>query len=477
MGAPGLDKAIGAIVKWSERDDWSEQLATVFADHFGPVLDDFQMTMEEVIDVFGREGFMPLFGCALEDFTTCNFEPDERNVVNDYLKRRGWKESAPVKSYLRALQCSVMSVYEVVGTTPGSHCQLRDLIRGGEPVRVEDRQSSQDLVQWDRIAARLLEIKGKVYMSAGVLRLPFDDAAEIVGEIRQLEKELLNKVRRPLRKEGLTEIDIKSLPAADAILGEMAPLFTRTWLATMLERLLDPSLPEVRNVEGEPVQFCETRLPLLDLSSREQIEARLDALAELTRNSAERPHWSWTAASSSAPDVDHQAGSDHALTLQGFAENGTRLLGSVRLERDALILETNSTGRAERGRDLLAAALGALVGLPLTSIQTPAQALAEGGADAPRTPAAQLSLSLEEQSEALQPVLDRHYRATLDAPLPALDGKTPRQAVRSKSGREKAARWLKYLENQTARRARAWGQPGYDFAWMWDALKINDLRR
>ena len=52
-----------------------------------------------------------------------------------------------------------------------------------------------------------------------------------------------------------------------------------------------------------------------------------------------------------------------------------------------------------------------------------------------------------------------------------------RQAVRSRAGREQAARWLKYLENQTARRARAFGQPGYDFTWMWDALKINDLRR
>ena len=77
----------------------------------------------------------------------------------------------------------------------------------------------------------------------------------------------------------------------------------------------------------------------------------------------------------------------------------------------------------------------------------------------------------------MQHVIDCHYRATLNAPVPALDGKTPKQAVRSKAGREKTARWLKYLENQTARRARALGQPGYDFTWVWDALKIQDLRR
>jgi hypothetical protein len=475
MGAPGSDKAIGAIMKWSQRDDWSEQLASVCADHFGPVLEDFKLTLEQVIDVLEPEGFMPLFGCALEDFTTCNFEPDERNVVDDYLKRRGWKESAPVKSYLRALQRSVMSVYEVVDTAPGHHCYLCDLIRGGEPIRVEDRLGSQDLVQWDRIATRLLEINGRTCMGAGVLRLSFEDATEIVEEIGKLEKELLRTVRRPLRQEGLSEIEIMRLPAADVILGETAPLFTRTWLATMLGRLLDAALPEVRNFAGEPVQFCETRLPVLDRSSVEQIEARLDALAELAREPTDRPEWTWCAAG--APDANRHEGSDHASTAPGLAEEATPLLGWVRLEPGALILKTNSRGRAERGRDLLAAALGALAGPPLITIQTPAQALADAGTTTSEAPATQLSLSLEEQNEALAPVLDRHYRASLDAPLAALDGKTPRQAVRSRAGREKAARWLKYLENQTARRTRAFGQPGYDFGWMWAELKINDLRR
>ena len=117
------------------------------------------------------------------------------------------------------------------------------------------------------------------------------------------------------------------------------------------------------------------------------------------------------------------------------------------------------------------------VGQPLTSVQTPAQAMAARESDAAPAPPAQLSLSLEEQNEVLAPVLDRHYRASLDTPLPALDGKTPRQAIRSKAGREKTAHWLKYLENQTTRRSRAFGQPGYDFAWMWEVLKIDDLRR
>src|SRR3546814_10759833 len=38
-----------------------------------------------------------LRGCAFEDLLTQEFEPDGLNIVDDYLKRRGWNEKAPHK--------------------------------------------------------------------------------------------------------------------------------------------------------------------------------------------------------------------------------------------------------------------------------------------------------------------------------------------------------------------------------------------
>ena len=58
-----------------------------------------------------------------------------------------------------------------------------------------------------------------------------------------------------------------------------------------------------------------------------------------------------------------------------------------------------------------------------------------------------------------------------------LDGKSPKQAARSKAGRRKVADWLKYLENAAAHRAQAQGHPAYDFGWMWEELKLADLRQ
>jgi hypothetical protein len=55
---------------------------------------------------------MVLTACAVEDFLTRSHDKDGRNVVDDYLKRRGWKESVTNKRYMQALRDSKMSLYE-----------------------------------------------------------------------------------------------------------------------------------------------------------------------------------------------------------------------------------------------------------------------------------------------------------------------------------------------------------------------------
>src|SRR3546814_14891205 len=81
------------------------------------------------------------------------------------IRRRGWNESGPTKIFLRALRSSVMSLHEVSEVEPGSGFRVRDLIRGGEPLRVSERSASPTLKQWDRIGARVVQVGGKHLLS------------------------------------------------------------------------------------------------------------------------------------------------------------------------------------------------------------------------------------------------------------------------------------------------------------------------
>ena len=69
--------------------------------------------------------------------------------------------------------------------------------------------------------------------------------------------------------------------------------------------------------------------------------------------------------------------------------------------------------------------------------------------------------------------LDDHYRRTLDDPLPMLDGKTLREAARTRTGRPQVIDWLKELENIEHRRAAQEGHRPYDAAWLWRELGIE----
>ena len=107
--------------------------------------------------LIGGAAFMNLWGCAFEDLLTRQ-DSEGRNIVDDYLTRRGWKETATAKRYMTDLRHSVMSLYEVSDIVPGESFLARDLVRGGEPVRVHERSGSKTLAEWDRIGARLVDM-------------------------------------------------------------------------------------------------------------------------------------------------------------------------------------------------------------------------------------------------------------------------------------------------------------------------------
>ena len=86
----------------------------------------------------GRYGAVPLKICSTQEL-----EPDGGNLVDDYLKRRGWNEKAPNKAYMHALRDTVMSLYEDQRSRSGQSMTLRDLLRNVAPVTVREHGATQ----------------------------------------------------------------------------------------------------------------------------------------------------------------------------------------------------------------------------------------------------------------------------------------------------------------------------------------------
>ena len=136
---------VEGLIKWIKGDEWRNDFEAV-RPPCRPRLSRRGVELEELADIIGDHGMTVLWGCAFEDFVSSG--AGERNVADEYLKRRGWKESAGARAYIRALRTSVMSLYEVSDVVVGESFLARDLVRGGEPVRVFERSATRSLSQW-----------------------------------------------------------------------------------------------------------------------------------------------------------------------------------------------------------------------------------------------------------------------------------------------------------------------------------------
>ncbi len=468
MRIAGRDQAISNLVKWSARDDWAPYREEVFAHHLDTIMDKFDVTGEELTEILGG-AFDMLYGVILEDFFTARFGDDgELNVIDDYLKRRGWREKVPAKRYLSAIQESVISLYEVVDLDPGKAMTVRDLIRGGDPVAVEEKMGSESAAQWDRIAARLVTVNNKPCFTGGMLLLSHEAASKFMTVFNETTKAFRAKLRREAKKQGENP-DIAPEAVKELLLESMGPrLFTQAWLIDALTQINAPR-PEMRNTDGDEILFSEVRFPIS--GDEAKVVAVVDGIENVERNAPVGASWTWHGRGS--PSQRMAAKKHEGLTFQSVDDSGRTSLGNIEIRNGAILLSTNSRERAERGRDLLASHLGALVGAPLISHEDIEKTMETSAGS---RVSAENEIPPEIAAQIMRDFLDDHYRRTLDDPLPILDGKTPRQAVKTKKGRGQVIEWLKYLENSEHRRADGDGQEPYDMTWMWRELKLEGER-
>ncbi|MCV6547845.1 MAG: hypothetical protein OIF56_11280 [Cohaesibacter sp.] len=441
------------LMKFAEREEWKECFAAVIDAHFGPILDEAELDPDSLADIVGPDWQGNLWGCAFEDFLTLEFDDSGKNIVDEYLKRQSWREKPPAKAYMKALRSSIMSLYEVSDVVPGESMKLRDLLRGSEPITVSEYSATQSLKQWDRLATRVINVKGKTIISGGLLPFSFE-ASNILftGLNKALELEASQQL------ENLSDEDLQHL----------APVFTLSWLYNLLEEVAFQQDPNLINSHGEPIEFHDMHFAFASRITQKQIALELNKVSALTQESAK--FWNWVDRRKLPNKRSGVGGQEHIL--ETMMDDGSRVLGNIELKGKALILSVNSAGRAKRGQELIERALGNMVRTPLSEIRTLKQMIE----DAPDRPDKDIEEEIppEIADQIMRRYLDEHYRKTLDEPIPTLNNETPRQASKTKAGRKQVVEWLKYLENSTANNANASTPMScYDFGWMWEELGIK----
>ena len=440
--------SVSGLIKWLAKDPWRDAFLGVLDEHVGSILDDHGLSQfDDLAGLIDVHWTMTVWGCAFEDFLTRDF-PGTGYMIDDYLKRRGWKETVRNKAYIAGLKNSMLSLYEASEIKPGDSFLARDLIRSGEPVLISERTATKTIRPWDRLALRIVELGETNVIGGGLLPINLDDSEVLLAAIEEAAG--------------------SDPPQA----GELAPLFSRIFLQSMIEHAIDPDEPVVVNSEGDAIEFIRIVFRLADNATHSAVRDALECSSDLEPIATDQ--WNWIERQKPA-SKSSRLKEQGSLALVTTSSSGGIVLGGVELKAKTIEMSVNSQVRAEGGRQMLEKLLEGLVGFPLMERQTLKKVLDEQ-TDAPLD--AELPpIDPEERRRIVHEAMDRHYRAQLNEPIPALGGLSPRKASKSAKGRQKLETWLKRLENQNARHESEHPMASYDTTWLWEELGMADCRK
>jgi hypothetical protein len=229
----------------------------------------------------------------------------------------------------------------VVEVKRGQGLVLRDLLRGGELVEVDERLGSESAVRWDRLAVRVLTLAGRQYLSGAVLAFPPAPAEAVLRVFGETSERLWEALAEQLTMlssgEQRATDSTRSTPAF--MREEASRIICCIWLTHTIRQLQAPP-PRFTNFDGELVVLTKVRYSVAK-ESRAEVVRLLDEMAELVHE-PEQGGWSWHRQDEHA----RAAKVGRGLAQAGRVESGALVLGRIELSGKWLVLEVNSTARA-----------------------------------------------------------------------------------------------------------------------------------
>ncbi len=339
---------------------------------------------------------------------------DGLTLAQAYLRDRGDRIDPPMAAYLRACCDAPFSFYDVVSVRPGNGFVARDIFDGTE-IDVSERSASAQMRIGDILFAKIARMK-ELAMLEGLSPVCIPpDRREPVLSLRKR----MRKSKKPITQERLkAEWRFDLLDTYHEI----------------VEPILNPRMPELQNTDGDPLM---PHTLVFDIDSPQEA---FDTLADLCivagRDELLEDGTRDGAGNLTAIAFDWQkAGNEKHKSWSNT------VMGNIDIDGGRLTVEVNSENRALLFRKLMKERLpGARY--RTMSVQSVESMLSEKTNRAPN--AAERQAEKERDAFNAQPEVQallaeemkRHYREWLDMKIPLLGNKTPRQAVRSRDGRE-----------------------------------------
>jgi len=349
--------------------------------------------------------------------------PPGRTLAELFVEKEGKRLSDTEKELIEAISRTPFSFHEIVRIDPGRGFALRDVLTG-EEVDVLERAGSAHAREGDILYGRVVRVAGMAMLyGCGGYAIP------------QMRKPSIIDLRKRLRRK---KKKIEATVLADCeeeIRGEYVRLSSSLFRG-----------PVLCNTDGELMEF---RTLHYEIDSPERAFSGLASLSVLDTESTLR----------STAKLDEDGGIRHVeipWTREGRGKSAldTTILGFLTIDGRSLKVEVNSAGRQERIQKEIEARLGPGARYKTTVIRSADYMMKEIRRHAPRKEARETEhdrlMQIPEVRERMAALFAAHWSGWADEKIPALGGKTPRQAVKTADGRESVEALLRSAERDAA---------------------------
>jgi hypothetical protein len=362
-----------------------------------------------------------------------------------FLDAQGEKLSGEERAFLEAVLRSPFSFFSVVAVEPGRRITLRDLLLE-EEVEVVERTASQTVRRGDLLYGRVVRCdRLALLVGSGSIVLP-PSAIEPVIRFRALIRDGMNASSPEL----LLAIEVQ----------------VRAFYFLLRQSVLHPPTPDLHNTDGDPIELHEIVYEVQSADAAFEALAPLSVIAspDELRADARRD------ARGRLLSVEFTWGK---LGNQIHASWDNTTLGNIRLDGQEMRIEVNSAKRAKRIQAEVRRRLGPHAIHKTTLIRSTEALLRDGdrvetAADRRRRKEQKALESQPEVQAMLREMLEAHWEAWPDEPIPMLDGRTPMEAVKTRDGRDMVEALV--IEAERLEQSKPPHQPRYDFTRVWRRL-------
>ncbi|MBI5658096.1 MAG: SEC-C domain-containing protein [Nitrosomonadales bacterium] len=352
---------------------------------------------------------------------------DRITVGRAYLDKKGRQLDPLLARYIEQCCASPFSFCDILSVRPGAGFTARDIFTGKE-MEVTEHSGSRQSRAGDILFGKLVVMDGVTMLEACA---PFMFPPMEKGAVLELRKQMERR-NKTITPEVLREYRYEMLDIYHDI----------------VDRLLNPPMPQLQNTDGDPL------LPHRLVYGIESPRAAFDALSPLCLTGT---------AEELLADAESDASGNLRKVEFSWQKKGNEkhqswdstVLGHIEIEGNGMTIEVNSENRAQKIRTLVEKMLpGACY---KTTVIESLQSLLAREKEQGETAASRQRRKEQEELNSRPEIraqiaghLRRHFSTWPETSLPALGGKTPMQAVKTRDGREMVEALLLDFERRSS---------------------------